>query len=314
MKLDLIVAHASTIAISGHVNPDGDCVGSCLGLYNYLKLKYPEKEVDVYLEPIPRKFDFLQGACNIKNHFEDEKVYDMYFSLDCAGGERLGFAQEAYERAKIPCCIDHHISNDAQNEYAYVVPEASSTCELVYDLIGIESITKEIGECLYLGMAHDTGVFQYSNVSPSTMRAAASLLELGVQGSKIIENTYYEKRRVQLIAMGKAFLESQFYLDGKCIAYGITHAEMEEIGATKQDLEAIVSELRVVQGVEIAVFMYELKPGIFKVSLRSTERIDASKIAIHFDGGGHKKAAGCTLEGQYRDLLGMVLKEIELQI
>ncbi len=314
MKLDLIVEHASTIAISGHVNPDGDCVGSCLGLYNYLKLKYPEKEVDVYLEPIPRKFHFLQGACDIKHHFENDKVYDMYFSLDCAGGDRLGFAQDAYERAKIPCCIDHHISNDAQSEYAYVVPEASSTCELVYNLIGVSSITKEIGECLYLGMAHDTGVFQYSNASPSTMRAAASLLELGVQGSKIIEDTYYEKSRVQIKAMGKAFLESEFYLDGKCIAYGITLAEMEEIGAKKQDLEAIVSELRAVQGVDVAVFMYELKPGVFKASLRSTEQIDASKIAMHFGGGGHRKAAGCTLEGRYEELLDMVLVEIQAQI
>ncbi len=314
MKLESVLSGANYIAISGHVRPDGDCVGSCLGLYNYIKLNYPEKNVCVYLEEIPRKFLFLKGADKIQNQIRENSVYDLYFSLDCSGGERLGFAQDAYENAKKQCCVDHHISNDSKAQYNYVVPEASSTSELVFNLIGTDNINKDIAECLYLGLAHDTGVFQYSNVSPSTMRAAANLLETGITASKIIEDTYYERTKVQMRVLGKALMESRFFLGDRCLVFGLTLNEMRKMGATKDDLEAIVSQLRTVQGVDVAAFMYELEPAVYKVSLRSGEAVDVSKIAVHFHGGGHKKAAGFTMEGARLDIWEQVIQKIEEQM
>ncbi len=313
MNLQEILSHADSIAISGHVRPDGDCAGSCLGLYNYIKTYYSEKEVAVYLEQLPEKFGFLSGSSEIQHEANDEKIYDVYFILDCGSGDRIGFAEPMYRKAKLQCCIDHHVSNTGTGEYIYVVPSASSTSELVYGLLEEDKITKEIAECLYLGIAHDTGVFQYSNVAPSTMRAAARLLETGIEASRIIEDTYYEKTYLQNQILGKAFLEGQLHLENRCLAYGISWEEMQECGVTSNDLEGVVSQMRNTQGVDVAILMYGTKPGGYKISLRSNDNIDSSKIAMKFQGGGHKKAAGFNLEGEYEALLAIVLEEIEKQ-
>lgn len=312
MNLESVLSEVQTIGISGHVRPDGDCVGACLGLYNYIKVYHPEKEVVVYLEKMAEKFQFLSGANDIR-HEAEEKVYDIYFALDCASSERLGFAGVMYEKAAKQGCVDHHVSNQGGGAYTHIVSTASSTCELVYDLIGTEKVTKEIAECLYVGLSHDTGVFQYSNVAPSTMRAAACLLETGIEAHKIIVETYCEKTHLQNQMIGKAFFEGQLLLDGRCIAYGLSWDEMQKYGVGPLDLDAIASQLRNTQGVDIALFMYALDPEEYKVSLRANDRIDASIIATHFQGGGHKRAAGFSLKGEYPVLRDRIVEEIKKQ-
>lgn len=313
MNLESIISNATSIGISGHVRPDGDCVGSCLGLYHYISTYFSDKEVGIYLEEIPEKFRFLKGVDVISHVADETKVYDVYFILDCGSAERIGFAEMMYRNAKKQCCIDHHVSNTGVGDNIYVVPTASSTSELVYNLLDTEKITKEIAECLYLGISHDTGVFQYSNVAPSTMRAAAVLLETGIAASKIIEDTYYEKSYLQNQMLGKAFLESELHLDNRCIAYGLSYEEMQRYGVKTSDLEGIVSQMRNTQGVDTAVFMYALSEIEYKISLRTNDNVDASIIAVKFQGGGHKKAAGFNLEGSYEALLAIVLAEIALQ-
>ncbi len=312
MNLDHIISNAKTIAICGHMRPDGDCVGSCLALWNYIKRIDKVKQVIVYLEEIPEKFSFLNGSSEIRSH-NDNIIYDVCFSLDCGSPDRLGFAEEIFLNAKRGCCIDHHVSNQATGEDYYVVPTASSTCELLFELMTEENLNREIAECLYLGLAHDTGVFQYSNTSPTTMRMAAKLLELGVQGSRIVEDTYYEKTIAQNRALGKALVESELYLDGICLAFSLSINEMNELGVVKQDLDPIVSQLRTTKGVEIAVFMYQLDEEEYKVSLRASDKIDASTIATYFGGGGHKKAAGFSLYGDRDKMLPLILEQIQLQ-
>lgn len=314
MNLDAILSNVNTIGISGHIRPDGDCVGSCMALYNYIKTYYTNIEVTLYLEEIPGKFEFLNNTNEIMHVANETKVYDAYFALDCSGGDRLGFALDMYNRAKIPCCIDHHISNEGCGEYMYIVPTASSTSELVYHLFDEDKITKEIAECLYLGIVHDTGVFQYSNVAPSTMRAAARLLETGIDASKLIEETYYEKTYLQNKMLGKAFSECQVLLNGCCISYGITWDEMQKYGVVPLDLDAIAAQLRNTQGVDIAIFMYALNEEEYKVSLRSNDKVDASVIAKKFQGGGHKKAAGFAMKETYEVARDIILDEIQKQI
>ena len=313
MNLDKILANAHSIAISGHVRPDGDCVGSCLGLFHYIMTWYPMKEVAVYLEEVSDKFSMLSKVDEIQHEVSEDKIYDVYFALDCGSSDRLGFAEQAYLRANVQCCIDHHISNQAQGEYVYVVPSASSTCELIYGLIEKERLNKEIAECLFLGMAHDTGVFQYSNTAPSTMRAAADCLELGVLGSAIIEKSFYEKTYLQNKILGKAFAESQLYFHGTCMVFGISLGDMNALGVIPSDMEGIVSQMRNTRGVDVAVLIYGLKGNEYKISLRSNETIDSSVIAQHFHGGGHKKAAGFSLIGNYEEVLSLVLHEIGTQ-
>lgn len=314
MNLESILSGVKSIAITGHVRPDGDCIGSSLGLYNYIKTYYPEKKVEVYLEELQNKFQFLNGANLIKHEWNEGSIFDACFILDCGSSDRVGFAKDVYENAKEQYCVDHHISNQASGENFLVVPTASSTSELIYNLIPKEQLTKEIAECLYMGIAHDTGVFQYSNVAPSTMRAAAELLELGIEASKILEDTFFEKTYLQNFITGKAFTDSKLRIDGRCLTYVLTYEEMQELGITSKDLEGIASQLRNTVGVDVVVFLYALNPTVYKVSLRSNDEVDASVIATLFHGGGHKKAAGFDREGAYEETLELVVEQIRKQI
>ena len=192
-KLSEILKGNKTVALGGHIRPDGDCVGSCMGLYLYLTKQFPEISVDVYLEPIADCYKRICKTEAIKSTIPEGKIYDLFICLDCGSVDRLGFSGALFEQAKHTVCIDHHISNKAFADNNYIVPEASSTSELVYNLIEVDKICKECAEALYMGIAHDTGVFQYSCTSPETMEAAAELLRKGIDGNDIIDKTYYEK-------------------------------------------------------------------------------------------------------------------------
>ena len=171
MKLVLgdILKGKRRAALGGHVRPDGDCVGSCLGLYMYLKEQYPEIETDVYLENVPEAFRMISCTDEVKTQAVEDDVYDLFICLDCGDSGRLGFAEKLFENAKKTVCIDHHVSNGAFADWNYIEPDASSTSELVYKLLDREKISRRTAEALYMGIAHDTGVFQYSCTSPETM-------------------------------------------------------------------------------------------------------------------------------------------------
>ncbi len=289
-----LISNAKTVGISGHVRPDGDCVGSCLAMYNYIATYFPQVEVHVYLEPIPNIFKFLTNSDKIEDATTvvDGTVFDLYIALDCSEGSRLGEAERLFEAAKTTLCIDHHFSNSGFADYSYIIPDDSSTCELIYNQFGKERITKEIAECLYLGIIHDTGVFQYSCTTEATMAAAGYLMAKGIDYPKICTDTYFAKTMIQNRMLGKALLNCKTFLDGKIIAAVITAEDMAEFGAQSKHLEGIVQQLRDTTGVEVAVFLYELEDGDFKGSTRATGDVDLTVITGEFGGGGHKKAAG----------------------
>ena len=313
--LNKVLENVSAIAIGGHIRPDGDCVGSCVGLGQYIRENYSDKTVDIYLKDIPESFHFLKGTETILESVDnEEKIYDLFISLDCGDTDRLEYSKPLFVKAKHTFCVDHHISNIGFAEVNHIVPEASSTSELVYGLLDEEKISKDVAEALYLGIVHDTGVFQYSCAGPETFRVAAKLLEKGIDAPKIIEETFYAKSYAQNLVMGRALMESILFLNGTGIASFIRKDVMEFYGVGPKDLEGIVSQLRVTEGVEVAVFMYELRQNEFKVSLRSKEKVDVSRIAQYFGGGGHKKAAGFTMTGTPFDVLNNLSKQIEAQM
>ena len=313
--LNKMLMGAGSVAIGGHARPDGDCVGSCLGLCQYIRENCKDKRVDVYLEEIPESFQFIEAAKEIRHEIpEEQTVYDLFICLDCGDKDRLEFSIPLFDAAKHTLCVDHHISNRGFAEENYVVPDASSTSELICRLLEEDKISLETASSLYLGIVHDTGVFQYSCTSPETMRIAAGLLEKGVDGPKIIQDTFYQKTYAQNQILGRALLESIVFMDGACIASYVKKNVMEFYGVTPKDLEGIVSQLRVTKGVEVAIFMYEQKTNIYKVSLRSKDKIDVSRIAQYFVGGGHRKAAGFTMHGSPHDVLNNLSEQIELQM
>ena len=307
-----LIQNSKTIAISGHIRPDGDCVGSCMAMYNYIVTYYPQVEVHVYLDPIPNIFKFFKNADKIEDihTVAEDTVFDLYIALDCSEGGRLGDANAFFENAKHTICIDHHFTNGGFAEYSYIIPDDSSTCELVYNQIGKDKITKDIAECLYTGIIHDTGVFQYSCTTESTMDAAGFLMTKGIDYSKICTDTYYTKTMIQNRMLGKALLNCKTFEDGKIIAAVITAEDMAEYGAQSKHLEGIVQQLRDTTGVEVAVFLYELEDGDFKGSTRATGDVDLTVITGKFGGGGHKKAAGFSVET--KDPWGVIAQIVEM--
>ena len=314
INLDSILREKNSVGIAGHVRPDGDCVGSTLAMYNYIRKYFPNIDVKLYLEPIPNIFKFLKNSENICNDCVEENQFDLFISLDCGDTGRLGTAAKYFEGAKETLCIDHHISNCAFADNNYIEPHASSTCELIFELIGKDKIDKEIAECLYTGMVHDTGVFQYSCTSAKTMAIAGILMDKGIDYPKIVDDTFYTKTFNQNKILGFALLQSQLYLDGKCILSVVTKKDMEKYDVLPKHLDGIVNQLRVTKGVTLAVFMYENEDGSFKVSTRANDSFNAADLAVHFGGGGHVKAAGFTLYGTVQENVETVLMEVEKRL
>ena len=175
-KLMELAEAAGTIAIVGHVRPDGDCVGSCLAVCNYITEQYPEKTVDVYLETPPVKFSYLKQFERICSDPETGKQYDLCICLDSGDRERLGKNVVYLDTAKTSICIDHHITNQGYGAANFVKADASATCELLYDFLDEEKISKEVAECIYTGILHDTNVFKNSNTTERTMHRAATIV------------------------------------------------------------------------------------------------------------------------------------------
>ena len=302
-----------SVALGGHVRPDGDCVGSTMGLYLYLKENFPQIETDLYLESVPEAYSMIRHTDEVKSELPEGKIYDLFICMDCGDLQRLGFSQKLFIESKQTACIDHHVSNEAFADVNYIVPDASSTSELVYNLLDYDKMSLETAEALYMGIAHDTGIFRYSCTSPETMEAAAQLMRKGVDTAKITDRTYYEKTYVQNQILGRALLESVLFYDGKCIFTTVTMDEMEFYGVTGRELGGIVEQLRLTDGVEVAIFLYQTGEEEYKVSLRSKKKIDVAAIATQFGGGGHVRAAGYTAKGSVYQIINSIGELIEKQ-
>lgn len=314
MKLDEIIKDKKLIGIAGHVRPDGDCAGSTLAVYNYIKDNYSDKDVRLYLEPIPNIFKFMKRADQIRSDYADDDVFDLFIALDCGDLGRLGNAAKYFENAKSTLCIDHHASNSSFADVNYIFPDASSTCELVFEVIDRTKLKKDIAECLYTGMVHDTGVFQYSCTSAKTMEIAGILMETGIDYPKIVDETFYTKTFGQNKILGQALLNAELYLDGAVIASVITQAEMDKFSVLPKHLDGIVNQLRVTKDVKIALFLYENEDKTFKGSLRVNGDYNVAEIAAEFGGGGHVKAAGFTIDGPIDTAMNRILSVIREKI
>lgn len=305
-----------TIGISGHINPDGDCTGSCMALKGYLNniLESEDVKVDVYLEPISNSFKFLAGSDEIINIYDEDIEYDLFISVDCASKDRLGKALKYFELAKKTVNIDHHVSNTKFADINYVLDNASSTCEVLCTVFDYNKIDKFIAEALYLGIAHDTGVFKHSNTSKKTMEVVGSLIAKEINFSKIIDETFYQKTHNQNQILGKALMDSKLILDGKVIVSSVNQETIGFYQLATTDLEGIIDQLRITEGVEVAIFIYENENGSYKVSMRSNNDVNVSKIAVENGGGGHIKAAGCIINAPLDDIVENLSKAIEMQL
>lgn len=312
MILSDILKDVKSVGITGHIRPDGDCTGSVLALYNYIVENMPETDVDLYLEQPGSEFYYLKNIDKIKNTPEDKK-YDVFFVLDCSSLDRIEPFISCFNNASKTVCIDHHVSNTGFTDLSKIEPQASSACEVLYDTMDADKISRNVAECIYTGIIHDTGVFKYSCTSKKTMEIAGEMMEKGIDYSDIIDNTFYKKTYVQNQILGRALLESVLFYDGKCIFTTVTMDEMEFYGVTGRELGGIVEQLRLTDGVEVAIFLYQTGEEEYKVSLRSKKKIDVAAIATQFGGGGHVRAAGYTAKGSVYQIINSIGELIEKQ-
>lgn len=305
---------AETVAIGGHLRPDGDCVGSCMGLYGYIKDNYPEKKVTVYLEDFPEAFAYLRDEAAFEPSIGEQDAYDLFISLDSGDAERLGEASKVMERARHVCCVDHHITNTNFGHENFVAPEASSTSQILYGFMEDAKIGYGVACALYTGIIHDTGVFKHSCTSSETMRIAGNLMDKGIPFGKIIDGSFYMKSYKQLQIMGRCLMESVRILDGRCIFSVVRKSVLDFYEAKPSDLDGIIDQMRTTEGIEVAILLDERETGEYKVSMRSNELVDVSAIAKYFGGGGHIRAAGCTIKGDAFDVINNLTLHIEKQL
>ena len=305
---------ANSIVVLGHLRPDGDCVGSCLGVYNYVLDNYPDTRVDIYLDAFEEEFMFLRGAEKIR-HEKQDIAYDLCLSLDSGDLDRHGEFVSYYHSANRRICVDHHVSNQGFGDLCYLKTECCATAEALFTLFEEDKIGMECAECLYLGIVHDTGVFKFNNTTRQTMEIAGVLIEKGARSTLVIDGTFYRKTFKQNKMLAKALDVAYLCADGKIIVSCLTKDVFDEHEATNLDTDGVVDALRITDGGECALWMYEYpNQGTFKCSMRSNEIVDVSKIACTLGGGGHIRAAGCEVSGDKQSIIEKITGMMEQQL
>lgn len=296
MTLDNIkeeIEKANTIIILTHESPDGDAVGSSLAMYQ--ALKQMGKDVDVVIPEMARTFNFLPCADEIKKEGRNIQ-YDLGISLDCTDTKRLEGFENWYDTAKTKISIDHHGTNSMFADYNYVDPVAPACAQIlivVLESIGVK-INKDIGTCILAGIITDTGGFRYSGVTTETFEFTANLLRIGVNVSDIYKRVLEVKTRANFELTKLAIDRMEFYEGGRIAFTYITMQDEENVKAEPGDHEGLVDIGRDLEGVEVSIFLRETEKG-FKASLRSNEYVNVSEVCLIFSGGGHIRAAGCTI-------------------
>lgn len=316
MRIEDEVRGAKTIGIAGHENPDGDAIGSSMGLALYLEQQMPGCRVDVFAQDVRESLKrYMPGMEQVRfDYATDVDRYDVFIELDTAS-DRLAGAKPYFDRAAKRINIDHHESNPGEGEVRCIHPDASSTCELVYDVIDPEKITEPVARALYIGIITDTGVFKYSNTSKHTMEVAGDLIShhLTPEPGVLINTIFYGKTYYQNQILGRALLESMLLRNGTCIVSVIDRKTMDFYQVGSKDMDGIASQLMLTDGVHCAIFMYETGPMTYKVSLRSDGSVNVAAIAQFYGGGGHERAAGMTVNASWRDIVNNISDSIDIQ-
>ncbi|MDO4778801.1 MAG: bifunctional oligoribonuclease/PAP phosphatase NrnA [Tissierellia bacterium] len=309
LELKKMIDDANVIALCAHINPDGDAIGSSSGLYHILK----NMGKDVHLiknDEFPTNLEFIKD----KTNYEDINLEtDLFIVMDVADKKRIGNAIDVFEKSKKKVCIDHHQTNGGFSDLDIIFPKESSTCEIIADIclsLGYD-IPEDAATLLYLGITTDTNRFMYESTSPKTLRIAANLIELGADKRLIIDNLYEKLDMNYHLLQAKIMSESEFLENGKIVLAKLTKETLEEYGLDFDKVESLVSILKSIDGVEVAVLVKEYGEFEQKISMRSKSFVNVSDIAREFGGGGHIRASGLTLNENVDDAYSIIKKRME---
>ncbi|MCD7905332.1 MAG: bifunctional oligoribonuclease/PAP phosphatase NrnA [Clostridiales bacterium] len=313
-KLFEAVKKAETIAVSAHINADGDAIGSSLAMASALEALGKKPVVFLYYKG--GRFDYILDRNKV---FAGDKLAlrpEVFIVLDCGDIYRLGDeGRTVFDNSDVTFNIDHHISNIGYGDYNFVFPDASSTCELVYEVLtGLPGfkLTKYIAECLYTGIVTDTYSFKHSSAGRRTLEIAADLMETGIDFSEIQAAALYRHDMAAAKVLAKAILNAK--LEGTIAYTTLTLKEIRSVGAIFEQLSGIAEYCLNITGAEVSVFVYERGGGTVKCSFRSMGT-DVNRVALALGGGGHVRAAGCTVENTtLEEVLGKCLKGLREEI
>ena len=288
-----------TVCVTGHIRPDGDCVGSQLGLT--LALLGAGKNVACWNEDrMPQKYEFLDPDRLFQQPRPGQK-FDCVIAADCASFERLGAVGPCIARRKLFINIDHHESNTRYADLNWVSAREPSTGELIFRLLKIAKwpITKPIADCLFTAVSTDTGSFQYPSTRPGTYHVAGELVRRGADLAKICDEVYqsYPLSRARLLR----HIYSHFRLthENQIAYFWLKKADFARTGAETSDSEGLIDHIRAIEPVVVACVFEELEPDLTRVSLRSkSQKVNVNEIAAQFGGGGHPAAAGARIPGK----------------
>ena len=309
------IKNGDDFAVIPHVSPDGDAIGSCLGLYQIL-LTMNKRAVMVCDSRMPPIYSFLPYAYDFGSP-ETAGRKKTVITVDCADKQRLGGAGKLFDAAELTINIDHHATNDGFAMLNYVQGETSSCCEVVYELakaLGVK-LDEETALCLYMGIMTDTGRFSHSNTNVASLTAAAELMQYGFDVAKLNRQVYSHFPVSKMRLLARALNKLELLADGRIGLIPISQKDMLEVRATNEDCEGIVERIRDIDTVELAIFIRQAKDGSLKVSMRSNEYANVAAIAEKFGGGGHERAAGYTsywnYQKTYNTVVDAALREIE---
>jgi phosphoesterase RecJ-like protein len=300
-----------TFFLSGHVRPDGDCLGSALALE--LALERLGKRAEVYSrDPIPQTLSFLPGADQVHVGRKPEEVFDVAVFLECSSPLRSGGLIDLDKQAKLVVNLDSHLRTEPYGDINVIEPDISSTAEQVDGLISMlgVKVDKKIATCLYAGLATDTGRFHYSNTTPDALRFAARLIETGIDAPGMNDRLFATHPLPALKLLARALNGLRLENGGRIAVQSLTNDDFRVAEALPEHTEDIVNFGMAVPGVEVSVILKDEKQGI-RCSLRSRGHVDVSRIAAAFGGGGHHNASGCTLHGELGEAERRLVSEIK---
>lgn len=302
---------SSRLLIVCHISPDGDAIGAALAVAEYCTA-IGRPYLLVNDDPMPMRYDFLPGVSSFVRTADVTEVFSHVVAVDCADQARMGETRRLLAEDATLINIDHHETNDFYGSVQLVEPDASATCLVLYRLfhIGGVPIGRSMALCLYTGIVFDTGGFRYNNTTPEIHQVAADLLTRGIEPFLVADRVLESMTRaqVELVRLGLATLTVD---ESGLFAYvAVDYTMLCLSGAEEGDTEVLLPYTRSLSGVEVGVLFRERQDGVVKVSLRSRERVDVSAIALQFGGGGHVRAAGCSLEGPLDIAVSRVLSMV----
>ena len=312
MTLDEIleeIKKAGSIVLLTHETPDGDAIGSSLGLK--LALEKLGKNADLIMTSYAKTFNFLPEVDKIKTE-SDIKEYDLAISLDCATFKRLD-NREYFENAKKTIVIDHHGSNNMYGDINYVNPVAPACSEILLAILSYYEIDIDvkIGTCLMTGIITDTGGLQYPATTADTFEYAAELLRKGVDIADICKRTLQTKTKANFELQKRVMDRMELLEDGKVAFSYIDQKDLDEVNAEEGDHEGLVNIGRSIEGVEVSIFIRQKdNENAYKVSMRSGSYVNVSDVCLMFGGGGHPRAAGALIQGSVEQVKEKLLNEV----